>query len=98
MYRLLVTILKDVRILIGLGLGSIVAIFLAGWGALAAVDTRVSERVEVKLKVVEDAHDLLRAEVMEQKAELGELRRDVKALYLFEKTGQSQERLEDGGK
>ena len=83
-------ILKDVRILLGLGFGSIVAVFLGGWGALAAVDARVDSQVEPRIQALERAHVDLRDDV---KA----LRRDVRDLYDFQKTGRAQPRLEDGG-
>lgn len=95
----------EVRTVVTLGvlknaIVAVVAVFLAGWATYATVTHAAEQTVDaglVPLRVRVEALEQGQASVRE---DIGEVQRDIRALYKAVVTGQRQERLEqpvDGG-
>lgn len=80
--------LTDVRVLLALFVGLIVTIFGGGWVAMAQVRTEAKDAAQestsglaTELKALKANVDDLRAENADTKAEVRELRKDLRALF-----------------
>ena len=103
--------LFDVRLLLSIGVGSIISIFVGGWAAYAQVTDIAEKKVDggtaaMKQQVDDlskkfDQHQADSGQVhRELKEDLHEVQMDLRALYKAVMTGERQPRLEkpvDGG-